>query len=312
MDVGYIKKIIVIITTAVVVSFVSMTNLHAQGGSIIYWLEQINTNTLSVVQNTLNIMNNLTDYLDTLSSSLMQADNSSTTSGTLLPNMQPFNIQLETDISNQTSLQQQLNTNLLGKDATPDTLPNANDLVYQTLLGKLYFNPDPRKKASKGKIDPAYNYILNASGIGLSHITPSGDWQGSDTDQKKYMDFYNTVTSIESYNGYVLSSQYADKNQFNTLQTNLINALNGPPPKPNTPPTPSPFYTQIASENLGIVLRQMLLFQSQIFLLLTQQIQLQRQQLATQSMNNTLLVLSNSMNESYLASKAQGVKPAAS
>jgi hypothetical protein len=65
----------------------------------------------------------------------------------------------------------------------------------------------------------------------------------------------------------------------------------------------------IAAEEIGIVLREILVFQSQSYVLLTQLVQTQKQLLTATVMSNTLMIQNNRQNEAYLAAKAQGVTP---
>jgi hypothetical protein len=63
------------------------------------------------------------------------------------------------------------------------------------------------------------------------------------------------------------------------------------------------------SEKIGYVLRQILLYQSQTFVLMTQIVQLQKQMVSAQVMTNATLVAVNQVNERVLAADAQGVQP---
>lgn len=206
------------------------------------------------------------------------------------------------DMNSQNALatQQQLIADMLGLSAADfnspnpkvlNTVPNINDLSYATLIGA---PPVP-----KAPISP-YNYLKNASGFSISHPAPNLNWQGTAQDQTNYSNYFNTISAIESFDAYTLSNQYADTLNgaaFNNTQSSLIAEASG-----------SAWLLQITTEELGKVLRHILLFDSQSYVLLSQLVQLQRQQLAAQAMTNTLLITNNGMNESLLLSKAQGVR----
>lgn len=204
------------------------------------------------------------------------------------------------NISSQLGFQQQLTSDFFATSDIPVTkksLPNANDLAYQTMLGQSYFNPDPREnKETNTHVDPAYNYIKNASGLNIPHMMYNNTWQGSIADQKKYLAFYNTISAVQTYNSYVLSYLYAEYKNNNSL-ANAQTALLQQATKPE-------WFTEIASENIGAVFRQMLMYESQTYVLLSQIANNQKQLLMSQSMTNTLLILGNQFTENSLLSKA--------
>ncbi len=169
---------------------------------------------------------------------------------------------------------------------------NVNDFAFGTILGV--------PPVTKG--DPAnpYSYLQNASGMNVKHTIPSPAWQGKKQDRDTYTNYYKMLMSIISYDSYILDSLVADstagQNGFTPQQASLIQtAANGN------------FLATVATEELGPVLRQILMFQSQAYLMLTQLVVLQKQQMATQAMTNSLLITNNSLNESLMVSKAMGV-----
>jgi hypothetical protein len=200
-----------------------------------------------------------------------------------------------TNYATQTSLQNQLMADFFGPSVTSETVDYANDMAFGTLIGQPYYSTDPRKK-KKPEINPAYNYLKNVAGLNITHAAPNASWSGSDDDKKKYTDFYTTVSSIQSFNAYVLSQLYADNADSGTLtqqQNQLIQQASG-----------SDWFAQVASENIGIVLRQMLMYNSQIFTLLTQLLQTQKQMVAELAMTNTLIVIGDQFSENQLIQKA--------
>jgi hypothetical protein len=201
-----------------------------------------------------------------------------------------------TNYTTQVSLQKQLMTDFLGERVKSSTVPYANDMVFGSLINQPFFDPDPRKKTNP-KIDPGANYLKNISGLNIKHIPISANWAGSDEDKKKYESFYTTISAIQSYDAYVLSQLYADNVNGGTLtqqQNQLMQQASS-----------SDWFAQVASEkNLGIIFRQMLMYNSQIYVLLTQLLQSQKQMAAELAMTNTLIVIGNEFTESQLLQKA--------
>ena len=175
--------------------------------------------------------------------------------------------------------------------------PYSNDYTYTTMLNNPSQNPDPRIQEGQ-QIDLPLNYYLNVAGMNITHETPNGRWKGPIEDRNNYVHFYTTISAIQSFNAYILSEMYADAksdNQLTRAQTALMQQASN-----------STWFTEISSEYIGIVLRQMLMYTSQIYVLLTQLIQTQKQLLETQAMTNTLLIIGNQFTETQLTGKAKG------
>lgn len=216
-------------------------------------------------------------------------------------------------LGGQDSIMPQVNNSLFGTNANANkqTLWYANDLTYSSMLGTPYFSPDPRAQKVPG-LDPGYNYVLNASGAGINHIRPYtnpsnpavlSNWTGASSSRQKYQNYYNTVMAVESYNAYILGNQYLEAkkgDEFTSLQKQLI-----------TQATDSEnWFAQVAGkESLGQLLRQILLFESQSYILMSQLIQTQKQILTAQVMTNALLVATNVDKEYVMQAYAQGVTP---
>ncbi len=201
-----------------------------------------------------------------------------------------------TSINNE--LQKDLTQDFLGSNVTTVSAPYANDLTYQTLLGFPFFNPDPRNQSQNPKIDAARNYIKNTAGLNIQHILPQDNWKGSDAAKQKYQNFYNTVASIQTFNIHVLGEIYSDyKNggAASAQQASLIQQASN-----------SGWFSTIASEHIGLVLRQILMYNSQLLVVATQMLQTQKEMLAAQAMTNSLLVLGNQFNENNLLGQATG------
>lgn len=319
MNFNHFKKLSVLFGIAITVSMLSVTNLRAdiggitsdQGDQIIALLNLIEKNTYNTLKAVNTFMVNLT-MADT-SQTTAEIQNTFATMGNQMV--------ADSTTQNSSAMIQQLTNDLFSNPAaamtmspagkTGGTTPsgtgsatppaNAGDLLYFTLLG----TPQAPPSGSSPTITPsaAYNYIKNASGIGISHLPPSGAWKGNAQDQTTYTNYYNTVTAVASFNGYVLSNLYAENqngNQLTTLQNNLV-----------TQASSSNWLATMAGETIGNAIRQILIFQSQSYVLLTQLVQIERQILTAIVMNNALQILNNQHNESQLVAKAQGITPTA-
>lgn len=250
-------------------------------------------------------VNNLPVYLEIIANStasLFKTDDTTITS-TLQGSFTGLANNFIQNSQGQASLQSNLSNILFvnpatQKAATAAQLPNANDLTYQTMLGQPFFGTDPRGK----DIDAMLNYVTNASGVGLVHTFPVAGWRGDAQSQQTYSNFFNTILAAESYSGYLLSDMYTDAKNgspFNTLQQELIKEASDP----------TKWFAKIASEEIGIVLRQILMFESQSFVLLSEMLKIEKQALYAQAMTNSLLVLSTATTEDMLIRKAQGSLP---
>jgi hypothetical protein len=180
-------------------------------------------------------------------------------------------------------------------ERSPDILtliPTVNSLTYSSLIGAPPIDP------SKAAFDPTI-YLQAASGAYFNHVAPSSGWTGKPRDYSAYSAYYRTVLAAESFNAYVLSGLVAENqsgNQIQTLQTNLTNQA-----------TSSAWLAQIATEELGKVIRQILLFESQNYVLMTQLLKVEKQQVQAQAMTNSLLIATSFSNERLMASSAQGI-----
>lgn len=193
-----------------------------------------------------------------------------------------------------------LNQSLLyqnNKAPDPKAIPYANDLVYSSLFDSPII-PEPRKN-----IDSRYNYLGNLSGIFVPHKIPNLSWTKQNNDDnsiEKYFSYYSTTIAAESFDASVLARLYAtDKNPQETekLKTrmNLV--------KKATDPN---WFTKITTQELGIVLRQMLLFQSQTYVLLNDLLDTQKQMLTAQVIQNSLLIQNGQQTENNLYLTASG------
>lgn len=300
-----VKKILLISGAALSVTIVSVQTLQAQAstppnqgasGTEIMLLQQIVNNTQGILAQVNNLQNVL-QAVGLLATAWITPDDSEVTSQQLVPNFTSLGKVINNSLNQQISMQPSINTAIFSSVKASD-IPYANDITYSTILGSPFFAKDPRDTSSK-KVDSAMNYILNASGVNVPHIAPNMAWQGSTSDQDKYQAYYSAVIAAETFNAYILSQQYADKNQFNQIQTALVTQASDA----------QNWMAKVASENIGWVLRQLLLYQSQSLVLMTQLVQTQKQIASATAINNTLFIANNTQWEDLLVSKAQGVKP---
>lgn len=317
----WIKKIILPVGVAAIISAVFITAVIAQtttgtgttvtGGTTtagtttptvptgVSSCNDQNSCLMGILTNTYGALQDLNNYLVTvanMATSWLTQDNSNSTA-MIQSGFSTLGGLIVQNINTQNTLQQQLAADLFGQNISafsgspPPVLtasPLINDLSYPTLLG----NPP----VPKGPFNP-YNYLKYAAGFSLRH--PNPPTTGVDADNiLLYNSYYNTIMAAESFGAYALSNQYADYqngNSFTTTQLSLI-----------TQASNSNWIAQISSEELGKVLRQLLMFESQGYVLLSQLIQLEKQMLTAQVINNSLLIAINSTNESIMYKRAKG------
>lgn len=266
------------------------------------YLKEIANYTNAIMQYVNTSLNTFITNAGPLVLSWMAFDQSASTSN-LQGNFTIVGSTLNQDTVDQLNLQSRLNTDLLS--GTGYQYPN--DITFSTLLGA-YPTLDPRNPPPQGqpKVDPGYNYIKNASGINFTHLAPPTSG-GPAYSRKVYSDYYNSIMSVESYNGYLLSNlyaEYANKHQLSTAQTALVNQVTAGGSSGN----PS-WIATVATEPLGIVLRQILMFVSQSYVLTTELVKVEKQMVAAQAMTNTLLILNMQSTESLLYGQAKGFMP---
>ncbi len=213
---------------------------------------------------------------------------------------QNFSTQANSVLNNytaQNSLQKKLMQDFLGQEFILKALgvdKYANDMTYGYMIGQPFMTIP-----ADDKTDHAYNYLKNVAGLNLTHTPPGPNWkQAEEGGADRYKAFYTTVSSIQSYSGYVLSQLYEDETSGNSLTKQQISlALQASSPD---------WLKAIATESLGVVLRQILLYNSQSYVLTSQLLQAQKQMLATLAMTNTLIVIGDQFMETQLKSAAGG------
>lgn len=181
-------------------------------------------------------------------------------------------------LGNQINLTQTLSTQYQAAGATSAaSAANANTgLIYSSLLTQPGSTAAPMTSQQKDAL--AQSYISAAAGVGFT-LTPPPPLSPTSTGAgfQKYQSFYNTLTAIESFDIYAISGL---ARQHDVLRNYLIQQASN-----------STWFEQVATEPLGLVLRQILMYNSQIYVQLDRMLKVQQQQLAAQAMTNTLLII---------------------
>lgn len=300
-----LKKIVVLSVAVLSVSIIYTSNTKAANEGVLQQIANNTFGTMSTAQKILQLL--IQNSADSMGSA--EADDGKNGSYSFtLANMAKFKKFGEDFVNSQTAQddsQVQVFADLLGVDRNQlqpalsfigapilGQLPNANELAYASLLGK--------PPANKGQFN-AYNYIKNASVFSFRRPIPDKGWQGKEDDKKKYKNYFEAITAIQSFNSYVLTqlkSDYeADKDPTMTgLRNDLVRQASS-----------DGFIKQVAGQSMGKVMRQLLLFTSQNFVLNTQIQNSLRQLVAAQAMTNSLTILFNLPNENQLIRNAKGL-----
>ena len=302
MQSNLLKKIAALSGSAVILSALSVAPSSAEeagdGGASVGFLKTIAENTTNILAKVNDLPNYVMKMLEYAFN--MQAPDDAESSKTMQEQFALTGKAIADNANAQMGFISTLNTDQLGKDATKETLPNANDLLYSTILGQPLYTPDPRNTAgSPPAVNPPLNYIKNASAVAIAHTTPRFNWRGTPANITKYVNYYNTTMAVESYGGYILSNMLAEAQGGNALTTAQMILV--------AQATDSEkWFATIAAEEIGKVLRQLLMFESQSYVLMTQMLQTQKQMLAAQVMTNSMLIAANQANEKTMLSDAQG------
>lgn len=311
------KKFIALLITLITASFAMVPQLRADvaatgmgGMDYTAILQQIATNTGNILTAVTDTSNPVVQAIVTALSMITSPDNATnpaTPTPTLQTNFTAYVNGVSTSNSAQLSLQHALESDFFGTSVTTTTLPYANDLAMSSMLAllggsnQLYFAPDPRGTSSGGvTLDPAYNFVKNAAGLNISHVIPSPTWKGHAVDQSRYAVYYNTVSAVQTFNAYLLSEAYNDfKTQLNSLQTTLINQASDA----------KTWFATVTTENIGAVLRQSLMYQSQNYILTVQLLQEEKKILAAEAINTAMAIAAGSSGEALLMSRAINPTP---
>ncbi|HTM63586.1 MAG TPA: hypothetical protein VL360_03695 [Gammaproteobacteria bacterium] len=166
-------------------------------------------------------------------------------------------------------------------------IPDINNISYGSLLGS---SPVPSSPFD------AYEFIKIASAANTIHPVPTATWEGNKDAIAKYKSFFNTVAAVESFDSYVLSKlTFSTSLKNNDTINNLVNTASN-----------SEWIAKIATEELGPILREILLFQSQNLIINVQIEDHLRDLVNLQVMTNSLLIKTGALNELQLINDAKG------
>lgn len=166
-------------------------------------------------------------------------------------------------------------------------LPQVNNLSFASVLGSPPVSSAPYS---------TNEFVKNAAGLTVPHQKPKAEWSGSGAAKRYYKGFYNTISAVQSQTTYVLSRMIVNhetNNERTTLQNQLI-----------TQASSSSWILEIGTKELGKILRDILLFTSQSYVLLSQQVKLQEELLTTAAMTNAILIATSIPVETELAHRA--------
>jgi hypothetical protein len=288
-------------TTTSSTSSATLGAAPTSGGTELSYLQQIATSTYY----TLAAINNVPTYLDTITKMALSWLTMESDSTSFIMQSQADFANLGTSYSqsanNQATTLVQSSANYLGQNASDftnpanapkilTTIPNINDMFYSSIVGM--------PPVAKGAFVPS-NYLINSMGALIPHAIPDLSWKGSTITKSIYTGYYTTIISANSFGAYVLNgliAEYQSGAQQSTLQNSLIARA-----------SQSSWLAQIATEELGKVMRDILLFQSQNYVLMSKLVDLQKQTLIAQVMTNSLLVATNQGAEPKLLTDALGV-----
>jgi hypothetical protein len=279
---NWIKKSLKSIVLAVIFTGALNTPCQAQDEAILNEILTATNNILAAVQAMPGLIQG---YLTSDLKDIVQMANNlnSTTDpnniiGTNQTNFTTVFNDYNTAIGQQQTLGQTL-TQLYMTNNNKNSLPtNANELNYGILQGQLIAPPaDPAQKPDINSL--AQNYLMHASGIEFSLEPPTATWAASKA-KDQYIALFNITNSIASYNNYILSSLSQQQDQDTNRLTLMKQATD-----------PSFFFSNIQTENLGLVIRQILMYVSQLYVVADRQLKIQQQQLAATAMTNSLLLI---------------------
>lgn len=329
---NYLKKFVFISLSTLVVTFVGVTNVRAQDPVADGLLAAIKVDTDAILVAVQRLPNQIQQMITAALNAYMQQTwlkpddaASGLSASSLIPSFTALDGILLSDKANQDDPQFQLKLiaamlhqplssfSSIGNKGPQVLLsvPNLNEITYTTLLGV----PPINLKNATSAGDPALAYIRNASTENFVHELPppltvtvdsatgAQTWDSPVPVKDKasllrYKLYFDTIMAAKTFGGYVLSDQYADKNQLSQTQSDLL--------KKASDTSPNGWYANIASEDMGSVYRQLLMFESQNFILMTQLVRTQKQLLTAQVLTNSLLIANNRLNEGLMADKAFG------
>lgn len=271
-----LRKSVIIPMTTIATMFLFTQPVYAQG-LVELLLMRISAINYSILSN----INNLPTYITDITQMAQNLNNTNDQTNIManyqyaFANLQQINAtSLTTQMTNSQNATSQFL--LAGSfDQNNPILPqNANDLNYSILFNQ----PLPNTQAPQNIQTSQQNFINNLAGMGTILKQPSPAWKKSAA-ATNYTGFYNSIAAINSYNAYTLNGMLAQPSS-NNLNNYLIGVSSS-----------SDWFKNVAAEPLGVVARQILMFTSQIYVLLNQLITLQQNMLGEMATLNTLISL---------------------
>lgn len=176
---------------------------------------------------------------------------------------------------------------------------NKDELSYSNVVKKAEQGEDAAKREKQ-----VLSYITTVSGLNLYHKT-QGDFRGGKQEAEAYKRFVNTMLAAETYNSYMLAQMYTKYQQKDALdeageaQKQLVEQAKD-----------SDWFTKVGSEPISFVIRQLLLYTSQLLVVQSQMITIQQknhqEMMISQGVSNTLLMLIGQYSENQLLRSATG------
>lgn len=293
-------------------------NEVADGGvtcSGIDCLPIITQHTRAILKEVNNIPGYLNTYLTPVTKMAQQWLQTKDDQNTIANNLQPFSNYassadsiLEYQIDNTVNFTKAFLMAGTNKTSSTDqklVLPsNSNQLTYSIIYGQPIDgskyprlnapgqSADEKNKISQQLAADINGYIKNLSGSNYIFKQPTS---GNSDDIKNYRTMYNMLSSIQSYNTFILSSLYY-QNFSDDLTKKLMNNA-----------SKDTWITQIGSEDLGLVLRHVLMYCTGMFMQLNRIQQLQQQQVTLLAMNNVLQAVNMANNVSIISNAKKNV-----
>ncbi len=318
MRFDYLKKVMILMVAAGSVTMVGISNLSAQGGPtpvqevgpMLGYSQTTASATSSIVGSLTNP--NTSGVMQILTAMLTLMNNSGWSTTDTKINQAPFSSMFTLGAQVASNSMSSLNTNsslLSGYNTTQmnaigansSNLPNAADLTFSTTLGQptLWNNNNNASQIAAH----AANWVANASGLNIRHVIPNPSWQntGGAYNYSVYNNYFNSVMTAASFNAYALSSLQTNNVLASYEQTAMSQMSDS-----------SNWLSTIATENIGWVLRQILVFQSIAVVYLIHIAQINENILVANVVTNNLIMSANQQWESNMVMKAQGTKPTGS
>ena len=299
-----LKKFISLCTiTLSITSFVWVQPTYAQADSsaILAAIKQDTGNILSGI-------NQLPTYLDTylndltkMAKSWLGKDDSNiiaNNQGSFIQLKDAYSDGLSKQLDSSKTLTQQYLAASLANATTLQLDPyNESNLSYSAAIGSGAGSGTTTKQnapnAQNNQANSASSYIKYAAGANFWLPQANPAWKKS-PDKTRYQNFFYSLAAVQSYSSYILSGLLNQQSTDKTSKTLIDQA------------TSSDFFLNITSESLGPVLRQILMYNAQTYVLLNRMLKLQQQQLASLAMTNSLLItMGSSMVGQQLYTRAQ-------